>query len=59
MTEKDYTIISDLATIRSAKVVLQKLVPDCSEILEQGEYNEVMHLISKWEKQHDEKIKID
>jgi phage pi2 protein 07 len=56
MTEQEYIITKDLGIISSAKNVLRELIPETSEIVNKKEYQEVMKLISKWERNHFAKI---
>jgi len=56
MTENEYIKVKDLGIISSAKNVLRELIPETSEIVDKKEYQEVMRLISKWERKHFSKI---
>jgi phage pi2 protein 07 len=56
MTEQEYINTKDLGIISSAKNVLRELIPETSEIVNKKEYQEVMKLISKWERNHFAKI---
>lgn len=59
MTESEYIKTKDLGTISSAKNVLRELTPEISEIVDKKEYQEVMRLISKWERKHFSEIEIN
>jgi len=52
MSENEYIKVKDLGIILSAKNVLRELIPETSEIVGVKEYEEVMRLISKWERKH-------
>ena len=59
MTENEYIKVKDLGIILSAKNVLRELIPKTSEIVDKKEYQEVMRLISKWERKHLSKIETE
>jgi hypothetical protein len=52
MSENEYIKVKDLGIILSAKNVLRELIPEISEIVGVKEYEEVIRLISKWERKH-------
>lgn len=52
MSENEYIKVKHLGIILSAKNVLRELIPETSEIVGVKEYEEVMRLISKWERKH-------
>jgi len=58
MTEQEYITTKDLGIISSAKNVLRELMPETSDIVNKKEYQDVMGLISKWERSHFAKIAI-
>ena len=59
MTENEYVKVKDLGIILSVKNVLRELIPETSEIVDEKEYQEVMRLISKWERKHLSKIETE
>lgn len=50
MTEKEYSMVSDLATIRAAKNAMTGLVPEClCDAVKEDEWKLVMQTLIEWE----------
>ena len=59
MTEDEYTYVDSLSTIRAAKNVMADIVPDIVEgIMPKDEYQTIMKILWKWEKELNKKIKV-
>lgn len=59
ITGDEFSIVSDLATVRSAKGVLRDVVPMCSsDCISKEEWQTVMQTLMKWEESLNELVQI-
>jgi len=59
MTEKEYINTESLNAIRNSRDILRWILPKHTEGIDEKDYSNVMEMVSKWEKELNNNIKIN